>query len=124
MPRSVPPGHWYDDRPLEQNGQAGGQGYSERDPRVLGVLHPSPRGALLPRVILAISAEALPPCPPRTTHVTSARTTRLVTTAAISPTRLGRMTPDPALPPATTRLTTTSSAGPPTGPGPVRLRIA
>ena len=35
MPRSVPPGHWYDDHLLEQNGQAGGQEYGERDPRVL-----------------------------------------------------------------------------------------
>jgi hypothetical protein len=35
VPRSVPPGHWYDDHLLEQNGQAGGQEYGERDPRVL-----------------------------------------------------------------------------------------
>jgi Phosphodiester glycosidase len=35
VPRSVPPGHWYDDGLLEQNGQAGGQGYGDRDPRVL-----------------------------------------------------------------------------------------
>ena len=35
MPRSVPPGHWYDDHLLEQNGQAGGQEYGERGPRVL-----------------------------------------------------------------------------------------
>jgi hypothetical protein len=35
VPRSVPPGHWYDDHLLEPDGQAGGHEYGERDPRVL-----------------------------------------------------------------------------------------